>query len=261
MNDASPRGAAVGSSSLRVGCSGWNYKTWRGPFYPRELPTSRWLDYYAAQFDTVEVNNTFYRLPPRSTFAAWREQVPRGFLVAVKASRYLTHMKRLRDPEEPLARLFSRASALGTALGPVLYQLPASFAIDLARLDGFLSALPRTWEGRRLRHVIEFRDPSWYVSETYSLLRRHRIALCLHDKEGSAISSPFVGPFVYVRFHGTTGRYHGRYGAAQLARYAHALAEQARDGRRVYAYFNNDPEAAAVADAHELRMVLRSLLG
>src|SRR5580765_32445 len=139
----------------RIGCSGWNYKAWRGPFYPRELAVARWLTFYTSRFDTVEINNTFYRLPEASTFAAWRAQVPADFLFAVKASRFLTHMKRLREPEEPLARLFSRASALGRRLGPVLYQLPGNFTRDLPRLDAFLAALPRTSSGKRVRHVME----------------------------------------------------------------------------------------------------------
>src|SRR5437763_4314100 len=156
----------------RVGCSGWNYKSWRGRFYPKDLAAARWLPYYAATFDTVEVNNTFYRLPERAVFARWRAQVPRRFLVTVKASRFLTHMKRLRDPQEPLRRLFSRASALDRQLGPVLYQLPASFQIDLDRLDLFLRALPRRWSNRRIRHVMEFRHSSWYVADTFDLLNR-----------------------------------------------------------------------------------------
>src|ERR1043166_4086819 len=156
------------SREPRIGCSGWDYKSWRGRFYPRELPARSWLPYYAAHFDTVEVNNTFYRLPERSTFEAWRDQVPRDFLIAVKASRFLTHMKRLIDPEEPLARLFDRASGLDGRLGPVLYQLPGSFTINLQRLDDFLRLLPRTLGRRRVLHVMEFRHPSWYVDETFS---------------------------------------------------------------------------------------------
>ena len=132
-----------------MGCSGWNYKTWRGAFYPKGLLVNRWLEFYASHFDTVEINNTFYRLPERSTFAMWQNKVPKDFLFAVKASRFLTHMKRLREPGEPLARLFARASALGRRLGPVLYQLPGNFTIDLDRLDTFLGALPRlSGEGR-----------------------------------------------------------------------------------------------------------------
>ena len=130
--------------SPRVGCSGWNYKSWRGRFYPRDLPVARWLEYYAARFDTVEINNSFYRLPDRSTFTSWRARVPPAFLFAVKASRFLTHMKRLLDPDDPLERLFSSVSGLGRRLGPVLYQLPPTLAIDLPRLDRFLRALPRS---------------------------------------------------------------------------------------------------------------------
>jgi uncharacterized protein YecE (DUF72 family) len=245
---------------VRVGCSGWNYKSWRGAFYPRDLAASRWLEYYAARFDTVEVNNTFYRLPERATFDSWRKRVPPGFLVTVKASRFLTHMKRLRDPEEPLTRLFSRASALGASLGPVLYQLPASLTADLARLEAFVGALPRDWDGRRIRHVVEFRDPSWYTADTFAVLDTHGIALCLHDKSGSAIAEPIVGPFVYVRFHGPTGVYAGSYSGGHLDSWAERLAAQARSGRDVFAYFNNDPDAAAVGNAIMLRSAIRQLI-
>jgi uncharacterized protein YecE (DUF72 family) len=245
--------------SARVGCSGWNYASWRDAFYARDLPASRWLEHYATVFDTVEVNNTFYRLPERSVFANWCARVPRTFLFAVKASRFLTHMKRLREPTEPLTRLFSRADALERHLGPVLYQLPGSFQIDLDRLDRFLNALPRAWSSRRLQHVMEFRHPSWYVDETFQLLQRRRVALCLHDKDGSTITAPFVGPIVYVRFHGTSGRYSGSYPDRQLDAWAKRLTDQIRDGRRVYAYFNNDPNATAVRNALTLRRKLEQL--
>jgi uncharacterized protein YecE (DUF72 family) len=241
------------TSAVRVGCSGWNYKSWRGTFYPSRLPIKEWFRYYASHFDSVEVNNTFYRLPEHSTFASWHAQAPAGFLFAVKASRFLTHMKRLRDPEEPLDRLFSRASALGPSLGPVLYQLPSRFTRDASRLEAFLDALPKTAGGSRLSHVMEFRDPSWYVPDIFELLSRRGVALCLHDKLGSAIDGPFVGPIAYVRFHGTSGQYHGSYRGAQLDRWAHRLSEQAAEGRPAFAYFNNDPEAVAVANARTLR--------
>lgn len=244
---------------LRVGCSGWNYKSWRGRFYPRDLPAARWLEFYATRFDTVEINNSFYRLPDRSTFANWRTHVPPAFLFAVKASRFLTHMKRLLDPNDPLQRLFSSVSGLGRRLGPVLYQLPPTLTLDLPRLDCFLRALPRSSSGTRL-HVVEFRHPSWYIADTFELLRRRRVALCLHDKLGSPIREPLVGPFVYVRFHGTSGRYHGSYSRRQLDRWAHVLAEQIHRGRRVFAYFNNDPEAVATANALTLREKIDRIL-
>jgi uncharacterized protein YecE (DUF72 family) len=244
----------MGAPQLRVGCSGWIYKSWKGTFYPAELSSSRWLAYYASVFDTVEINGTFYRLPEAGTFAAWRRGTPSGFLMAVKASRFLTHMKRLRDPDEPLERLLSRAAELGPRLGPVLYQLPPNFHLDLARLDAFLGKLPRTTPGtrRRLQHVIEFRHPSWYVPDTRALLARHAVTMCLHDKTGSTVADGGAGPCVYVRFHGTSGRYHGSYGDAALRKWAARLADEWRAGRDVYAYFNNDHEGHAVADARWL---------
>ena len=233
---------------LRVGCSGWNYKSWKGRFYPAGLAASKWLPYYAERFDSVEINNTFYRLPEAQTFAAWRAQVPAGFLFAVKASRFLTHMKRLRNPEEPIERLFARVKPLGRRLGPVLYQLPGTLQFDLSLLDTFLRALPR-----RIQHVVEFRHRSWYVDATFDCLERHGASLCLHDKEGSEITEPFVGPCVYIRFHGTSGRYHGSYGDTALSAWAKRLVARWRDGADVYAYFNNDPEAVATQNAVTLR--------
>jgi uncharacterized protein YecE (DUF72 family) len=244
---------------FRIGCSGWSYKSWRGLFYPRDLPPSGWLDYYTARFDTVEVNATFYRLPPPETFAAWARQTPAGFLMAVKASRYLTHLKRLRDPIEPVGRFLDHAAPLASRLGPVLYQLPAKFGIDLPRLEGFVRALPHTLprqDGRRrqrLQHVIEFRDPSWYDPDTFALLAEHRVAVCLHDMPGAPPDLPPGSPFVYVRFHGASGRYHGSYGPAALDAWAGRLVDEWRKGLDVYAYFNNDPDAAATRDAQALR--------
>ena len=251
------------ADSPHVGCSGWNYKSWRGRFYPRELPPSRWLEYYTQVFDTVEVNGTFYRLPEAPTFRAWREQTPPSFVMAVKASRFLTHMKRLRNPGEPLERLLSRAAELGPRLGPVLYQLPPSLRLDLARLEHFLKALPRRVAGvrRRLQHVVEFRDVSWYIDETYQLLDRHGVAVCLHDKAGSALRDASTGGSVYVRFHGTSGRYHGSYYDRALDEWAVRLTDDWRAGRTVYAYFNNDPDAVATENAQRLRALIRKRLG
>ena len=243
---------------LRIGCSGWNYKSWKGRFYPPHLPASKWLDHYAGLFDTVEINNTFYRLPETATFASWRSQTPARFLIAVKASRFLTHMKRLRDPEEPLERMFARVAALGPRLGPVLYQLPGHFHADPARLEHFLRVLPRrlTPHGRRLQHVIEFRHPSWYTKTIFDLMERHEVALCLHDKTGSPISGPWIGPCSYVRFHGTSGDYHGDYPDTQLRRWARRLAARQQEGSDVYAYFNNDPDATATRNALTLRRMV-----
>ena len=245
---------------MRIGCSGWQYKHWRGNFYPAELPQSRWFQFYAAQFDTVEINNSFYRLPEAETFARWREQAPARFLYAVKASRFLTHMKKLKDPEAPLNRMFSRAGKLETCLGAVLYQLPPRWPLNLERFEHFLNALHQ--EARvlgdaglhgRVRHAVEFRDPSWYDPRVYALLGRHGVALCLHDMQGSA--SPrrtVVGPFVYVRFHGTT-KYAGRYDDRALDAWADWLAARLTEGLDVFAYFNNDTGGHAPRDAVRLR--------
>jgi uncharacterized protein YecE (DUF72 family) len=155
-------------------------------------------------FDTVEVNNSFYRLPEAATFEAWKRRSPPGFLFAVKASRFLTHMKKLKDPEDPLARFFERAGRLGRKLGPVLYQLPPRWPVDQSRFEAFLAALPR---GRR--HAVEFREPSWYRPPIFELLKKYGVALCLHDMPGSAAPRRSEGPFVYLRFHGWGSRYGG----------------------------------------------------
>jgi uncharacterized protein YecE (DUF72 family) len=246
---------------LRVGCSGWQYRHWRSAFYPATLPTSHWLPYYASRFDTVEINNTFYRLPDAATFVRWREALPAGFLAAIKASRFLTHMKKLVNPAEPLERLFSRAAGLGECLGPVLYQLPATLRRDLPRLDAFLSLLPRrladaSGRERPIRHVMEFRDPSWYEPEVFEVLVRHGVALCLHDRAGSPTPEIAVGPFIYVRFHGSSGAYHGGYAREDLAARARWLAIQHASGRDIFVYFNNDIGARAPADAITLRALL-----
>jgi uncharacterized protein YecE (DUF72 family) len=243
----SPSGTAAGRN-VRVGCSGWQYKHWRGDFYPAGLPASRWFAHYALSFDTVEINNSFYRLPPAETFAKWREQAPSHFVYAVKASRFLTHMKKLKDPDDPLMRFFDNACQLGPRLGPVLYQLPPRWPLNLDRFEVFLRALPRHY-----RHVVEFRDTSWYDERVYERLRRHGVALCLHDMHGSATGKLIVGPFIYVRFHGGTQKYGGRYSDERLEEWAHWLTARAREGMPVFAYFNNDTGGHAPRDAVRLR--------
>lgn len=235
---------------LLIGCSGWQYRHWRGDFYPEKLPTTRWLEHYAAAFDTVEVNNSFYRLPEAATFAAWRQRVPGRFVFAVKASRYLTHLKRLKDPVEPLERFFDRAGHLLHRLGPVLYQLPPRWGCDIARLRTFLEALPA-----RHPQAVEFRDPDWYRDDVFRLLERHGVALCVHDMASSASPRLAVAPLVYVRLHGPQ-RYAGRYPDGLLADWASWLAAARDGGRDAYVYFNNDIGGHAPRDAVRLRAML-----
>ena len=238
------------AATFRVGCSGWQYKHWKGDFYPADLPQREWLDYYARHFDTVEVNNSFYRLPPEGVFENWRSRTPRAFVFAVKASRFLTHMKKLTDPEEPIERLFSRALELRGKLGPVLYQLPRQMRKNIERLGGFLALLPP-----RVKHAIEFRDPSWYDDDVMRLLRRYHVALCLHDMVGSAAPRLVTARFTYVRFHGATRRYDGGYPQPVLEGWAEWLAAS---GRPAFVYFNNDIGGHAPRDAAKLIALLTS---
>jgi uncharacterized protein YecE (DUF72 family) len=241
---------------VHVGCSGWQYKHWRGDFYPAELPQARWFAHYALSFDTVEINNSFYRLPPGETFMNWREQAPRRFIYAVKASRFLTHMKKLKEPYDPLVRFFENARELGGRLGPVLYQLPPNWPLNLERLEVFLqtlSAVEADLKVGPLRHAIEFREPSWYDDRVFALLEQHRVALCLHDMEGSATGQIAVGPFVYVRYHFGDRKYGGAYDDERLDAWSRWLSRQAAAGRDVYAYFNNDTGGHAPRDAIRLR--------
>lgn len=233
---------------IHIGCSGWNYKHWRGIFYPDRLPAKRWFACYADMFDAVEINNTHYRLPEASVFDAWREQAPPGFVYAVKASRFLTHRKKLREPEEPIERLATRARHLGAALGPLLYQLPPGWKLDIERLRDFLVRLPRD-----LVHVLEFREATWLTDTVYALLDDHGVGFCTHDMPGLEVPRLATGPVAYVRFHGTTGKYVGRYPPQALRRWRDWMREQATTGRQVHAYFNNDIDGHSIEDALALR--------
>jgi uncharacterized protein YecE (DUF72 family) len=237
---------------VRVGTSGWIYRDWRGRFYPKELPVRRWLEYYARHFDTVEINNSFYRLPSPEVFRAWRRQAPAGFVYAVKASRYLTHRKKLKDPAEPLENVLGNARELGPHLGPVLYQLPPRWHCNVGRLRDFIALLPRD-----LMHVFEFRDPSWYNGEVRALLSETGMNFCIHDMRGSAAPPWATGPLVYVRFHGpTAAAYHGRYTRPQLRTWARKIRTFLDEGHDVAAYFNNDVGGHAVTNARQLREML-----
>jgi len=240
---------------VRIGTSGWIYRHWRGVFYPPVLPTSRWFAHYAQHFDTVEINNTFYRLPSEEAFDTWRRQAPPGFVYAIKASRYLTHRKKLKDAAEPLQNLLGRARRLGPHLGPILYQLPPHWRADPGRLREFLALLPRD-----LRHVFEFRDPTWCDEAIRALLSEARVGTCLHDMHGFDCPAWVTGRVVYVRFHGPSAvKYAGSYAAAHLRTWAERLRAFQESGHDVYAYFNNDEGGHAVANARELRRLVAAV--
>lgn len=237
---------------IRIGCSGWNYRHWRGRFYPDKLPMKRWFAFYAEHFDTVEINNSFYRLPKPETVEAWRAQAPEGFRYAVKANRYLTQARKLKDCEEPMARMMASFDRFGGTLGSILYQLPPQFGLNLDRLDRFLRILPPG-----PTHIFEFRHASWYTDKVYALLDRHGAGMCVHDMPGSPSPRVAIGDTAYVRFHGGEGKYWGRYAERTLLDWADWMTGQATDGRTVWAYFNNDIEAAAIDDALTLKAIVR----
>jgi uncharacterized protein YecE (DUF72 family) len=241
--------------TVRVGLSGWNYAHWRnGVFYPPRLPASRWLEFYAERFDTVEVNSTFYRLPRTDAVAHWREQTPPDFLFAIKASRYLTHIKRLRDLGPGLERFLERIEPLlgSPKLGPLLWQLPPTFRRDHDRLAGALARLPRG-----LRHCIEFREPSWFVADTYSLLREHEVALVIGDRPqvNAFQTHELTADWTYVRFHAGTRGHRGNYSDSELMGWAARLRDW-RATHEVFAYFNNDWEGFAPRNAALLKRAI-----
>jgi uncharacterized protein YecE (DUF72 family) len=237
-----------------IGTSGWQYADWRGRLYPKGLAQAGWLAYYAARFQTVEVNNAFYRLPEASTFERWRDTTPDDFVVGVKASRYLTHIRRLKEPAEPVQRLMDRASHLGPKLGPVLLQLPANFKVDLGALGETLEMFPS-----EVRVAFEPRHESWYQESTAQLLADHEAAFCLSDSPASrARKTPLwrTARWGYVRFHEGRATPHPCYGTTALHTWAERLAERWDRSDDLYAYFNNDHGGCAVRDAHRLALAL-----
>jgi uncharacterized protein YecE (DUF72 family) len=240
---------------LRIGTSGWHYKHWIGDakFYPPRFPPAKMLSRYAEEFDTVEINNSFYRLPEENTFQRWRESVPPGFLFAVKASRFLTHIKRLKDPEGPIELFFSRARYLGPTLGSILFQLPTNWKADMARLDYFLHALPNGY-----RYALEFRDQSWLSAEVLKLLHKNNVALCLHDWREGPWPLELTADFTYIRFHGFGAPYGGNYQRDVLRKWADRIEGWKQQLSAISVYFNNDAHGYAIANAQTLRSMLGS---
>jgi uncharacterized protein YecE (DUF72 family) len=236
--------------AIRIGTSGWVYPHWRGRFYPPELRQKDWFGYYARRFDTVEINNSFYRLPSPGVFDAWPRQAPPGFIYSVKASRFLTHIKRLKDPEQPLQAFFEGAVNLVERLGPILYQLPPGWAPDLARFRHFLEALP---EGHS--HVVEFRDARWLTEEVFRLMERRGVSHCIHDKYPLAVPARVTAPPAYIRLHGDPVPA-GNYSLEALETWAGRIRSWHDQSLDVFLYFNNDFEGYAVDNATLLKKLL-----
>jgi uncharacterized protein YecE (DUF72 family) len=242
------------AGKVRIGTSGWHYKHWLDVFYPSGTRASEMLQFYARHFDTVEINNSFYQLPTASTFDKWRDSSPARFCYAVKASRFITHMKKLKDPKRSSAKFFLVTDRLGSKLGPILFQLPPRWKLNLERLEEFLCSLPGEHQ-----YAVEFRDETWLAPEVYDLLRQYNAAFCIHDFAEMKVPREITADFTYIRFHGpTSAKYWGSYPARELHVWADRIKAWRRELTSIYAYFNNDPEGAAVRNALTLKQMVNS---
>ena len=234
----------------RIGTSGWNYKHWKEAFYPPQTPVSRWLEFYTGVFDTVEVNATFYRLPKPETFENWHKRTPDGFLWAVKASKFITHTKRLKEVREPLNRLYKALEGLGSKLGPILFQLPPSLQFDKERLLSFCGLLRPSH-----RHTLEIRHPSWICDDVFALLNKYNIAFCISDTAGKyPFHEAITADFIYIRLHGSKTLYASEYTEEELQSWAKKIKAW---GRETFLYFDNDFNAFAVKNAERLKTILQ----
>lgn len=238
------------STKIHIGTSGWNYDHWKGPFYPDDLPQEKWLDFYKSKFRTVEINNSFYQLPEKQTFKRWKETVQKDFEFSVKASRYITHMKKLKDPGEPVERFLDTVQALGENLGPVLFQLPPRWHQNHERLELFLEVLPKTH-----RYTMEFRDESWWSDETIRLLKKYNVAWCIFQLAGTLSPKEVTADFVYIRLHGPERAYQGQYDAQTLGGWAGAINSWKDQGKDIFCYFDNDQNGYATQDALKLKQM------
>ena len=229
-----------------IGTSGWNYDHWKGRFYPEDLPSSRWLEYYANHFSTVEINFSFYKWPDREQFEKWARETPDDFLFAVKASQYLTHRKKLKDAAEPVERTITHAKGLGNKLGPILFQLPPHWKVNIPRLSEFLSLLPGD-----VRCAMEFRDPSWLVHEVFDLLTEHGVANCIMAAPDLLRVMRVTAPFSYIRMHSGGAETEGKFEDMQLEWWAEQIREMLKTAD-VYVYFNNDYKGFALENARRL---------
>ena len=247
------RGSTKTQVEVRIGTSGWHYKHWLGSFYPAKLPASQMLAYYQQHFDSVEINNSFYRLPKPGMFAAWREATPAGFLFAVKASRFLTHNKKLKDPENALDNLLPRAAELGDKLGPILFQLPPKWRCNAERLEAMLAILPR-----ELKYAFEFREPTWLCDDVLRILSRYNAAFCIFELGGYHTPLELTADWTYVRLHGPGGKYQGSYPDRKLQAWAERIGEWERTLRHVFVYFDNDQAGYAAHNALTLKRLVTS---
>lgn len=234
--------------NLRIGTSGWMYDHWKGFFYPADLPKEKWLSFYQEHFDTVEINNTFYHLPKEETFKRWNKNSPGNFVFSVKASRFITHVKRLKDPQDPVKLFLSRAKLLKKNLGPILFQLPPRFKANPGRLAEFLEVLSQEYT-----NVFEFRDPSWFSDEIYGLLRKGRASFCIYSMPEHKCPHQITSKIVYIRMHGGSSLYQSDYSKSELDTWTKEIEGFLKKKLKVYLYFNNDAKGFAIRNALYLK--------
>jgi uncharacterized protein YecE (DUF72 family) len=237
--------------AIHIGTSGWHYDHWRGPFYPDDMEPADMLRFYAEHFATVEINNSFYRLPSVATVKSWAKQVPKDFVFAPKASRYTTHTKRLKDAPKSFEKYFPRVDPLKRKLGPVLFQLPPRFVPDVARLETFIAALPK-----RHRYAFEFRDPRWFTDDVCDVLSAANCAFCIFDIGGLQSPNWLTADFAYIRLHGPGKKYQGSYSDESLRQWAKLVRSFTRKDADVFCYFDNDQKGYAPKDALRLKKML-----
>jgi uncharacterized protein YecE (DUF72 family) len=241
------------AKKLYIGTSGWHYKHWLGPFYPEGTPTKEMLAYYLQYFDTVELNNSFYRLPKPAALKSWRDSVPKDFLYAAKASRFITHMKKLKDPKKPLRKVIPRLEYLKEKLGPILFQLPGGWNCNPERLGEFLDALPTDH-----KYAFEFRNQTWHNSVVYDLLRQHNCAFVIYEFDRFISPAETTADFTYFRLHGPEGKYQGDYSKEKLTIWANLIRKLQQKVNQVYVYFDNDQAGYAAKNALELKKMLKT---
>jgi len=238
--------------NIHIGTSGWHYAHWKGPFYPEHLPTSEMFSHYSRDFKAVEINNSFYRLPKKETLQDWRNTAPDPFVFAVKASRYITHMKKLKDPRDPVASLLEIITGLEAKLGPILFQLPPRWNVNPGRLRDFLTSLPQGF-----RYAFEFRDPSWFDDRIYDALKQAGAAFCMYDLAGRRSPKRVTADFIYIRLHGPGKAYEGQYDTSTLTGWAGAMYAWLNQGKEIFCFFDNDQNGYAAQDALRLQKMMK----
>lgn len=236
---------------IYIGTSGWNYDHWKGAFYQEDLPDEKLLEYYCDKFKTVEINNTFYQLPEKKILIKWKDTVPDDFVFSVKASRYITHMKNLKDPEDSLPSFLRRIDVLGDKLGPILFQLPPKWDLNIERIEKFIKALSSDY-----RYAFEFRDSNWFDDRIYEALEKRNLSFCIYEMQQKKSPQKITSNSVYIRLHGPDGKYKGKYDKEYLKKWAEKIKNWGKDGKEVYLYFNNDQSGYAPQNAMELLDIL-----